>query len=97
MGFKGDGFSAPTSEAFAYFVKQVRQSRQQGTAVLEPQFVRATVFEPINDLIAAGGSNNLEQAAELLAELDAAAFRVLDWQNQALYLKVLVNAWTKEP
>lgn len=97
VGFHGGGFSAPGAEAFVGFQLQVREARQMGAASLPPELVRASVFGPIDELLARGGDGDLERAAELLAELNATAFAVLDWETKARYLQALIQAWTSEP
>jgi hypothetical protein len=97
VGFKGGGFATPTPEAYATFVSGVRETREAGTAAVDPGIARHAVFGAIDDLLARGGSDNLERAADLLSELNATAFALVDWQTRAQYLKVLADAWTEEP
>jgi hypothetical protein len=94
VGFRGGGFSASNRRAFEAFVSQVRESREQGTAAIDPGELRASVFAPIDALIAHGGDP--QRAADLLSELDATAFATLDWETKARYLTVLIQAWTLE-
>jgi hypothetical protein len=96
VGFRDGGYSAPTVEAFQQFTQQVREAHRQGDTALAPELVRPSVFGPIHKLIAQGGDDNLEKAADLLAELNATAFAYLDWETKALYLRILVDAWTLE-
>jgi hypothetical protein len=55
---------------------------------------RAYVFSEIDRLIESGET---EAAARKLAELDAHAFALVDWESKAQYLQVLIEAWTLEP
>src|SRR6185436_20110943 len=73
-------------------MRQVREARQLGDATIDPALARASIFAPIDALIAQG--DQLQQAADELAELDAAAFATLDWETKARYLQVLIQAWT---
>ena len=59
--------------------------------------VRVSVFGNIDLLLASGNSDDLEKAAELLAELDATAFSLVDADTRVRYLTALVKAWTSEP
>jgi hypothetical protein len=52
------------------------------------------VFGEINRLLA---DRQIEEAARRLAELDAHAFALLDWETKSRYLQILVEAWTREP
>jgi hypothetical protein len=55
------------------------------------------VFRNIDLLLASGNSDDLEKAADLLAELDATAFSLIDADTRVRYLTALVKAWTLEP
>src|SRR5262249_39239151 len=56
-----------------------------------------SVCRNIDLLLASGSSDHLETAADLLAELDATAFSLLDTKTRVRYLTALVKAWTSEP
>ncbi len=62
--------------------------------VIPVAMARRLVFDEIDRLIASGDT---EGAARRLAELDANAFALVDWETKARYLQVLVDAWTREP
>jgi len=64
---------------------------------LDPTTVRVSIFRNIDLLLASGDSDDLEKAAELLAELDATAFSLLDADTRVRYSTALVKAWTNEP
>jgi hypothetical protein len=53
------------------------------------QLARSLVFAEINHLL---DHQNLEAGAQRLAELDAHAFSLLDWETKARYLQVLINS-----
>jgi len=93
----GGGRVAPTGGAFTALQTATQESLQQGTAKLEGALVRQTVFEPIDKLLASGKDDDLEKAADLLAELDVTAFATLDIADRFTYLSALVRAWTLEP
>ena len=61
--------------------------------VVPKEMARPLVFGEIDRLIAADKG---EEAARKLAELDAAAFALVDWEIKAKYLEVLTDAWTLE-
>jgi len=58
------------------------------------KLARSIVFGEIDRMIASG---DIEAAAKRLAELDAHAFALMRWETKFRYLKVLINAWTREP
>ena len=60
---------------------------------LPPTLARPRVFDVIDQLIAAGET---DEAARKLAELDANAFALVDWTVKARYLEILTDAWTLE-
>lgn len=62
--------------------------------VIPPELARSLVFSEIEQLLANGDT---ETAAHRLAELDAHAFALLDWETKVRYLQVLVAAWTRQP
>ena len=95
--FRGGGWSAPSAEAFVSAQQLFREAREQGRGQLQPEMARSLVFGPIDDLLARGGDDDLERAAELLAELNAQAFALLNLETKARYLQVLIRAWTSEP
>jgi hypothetical protein len=95
--FPDGGRTAPTREAFTGFAGRLAAAREQPRLPLDPTTVRAAVFRNIDLLLASGDSDDLEKAAELLAELDATAFSLVDADTRVRYLTALVKAWTKEP
>jgi hypothetical protein len=62
-------------------------------AVIPAAYAAPMVFGEIDALLA---SEDIEGAAQRLSELDAAAFRIVDWETRARYVKTLVDAWTWE-
>lgn len=97
VNIRGDSYLAANIATWQQFSSQLWSARQQGLTGLAPEVLRTTVFAPIDELIASGGDEDLERAAQLLAELNATAFAVLDWETKSRYLEVLINAWTEEP
>lgn len=95
--FPDGGRTAPTREAFTGFVKRLAVAREERRLPLDPTQVRASVFANIDRLLATGDSDDLEKAADLLAELDATAFSLIDADTRVRYLTALVKAWTGEP
>jgi len=74
------------------FITQIAlTSKKQGT--IPAKRARSLVFGEIDQLIAVG---DFEQAARRLAELDAHAFALVDWETKARYLRMLADAWTRE-
>jgi hypothetical protein len=61
--------------------------------VIPAELARSLVFAEIDRLISNG---DMEEAARRLAELDANAFSLVDWETKARYLQVLIEAWTLE-
>jgi hypothetical protein len=95
--FPDGGKTAPTKEAFTSFAGRLAAAREEPRLPLDPASVRASVFGNIDSLLATGKSDDLEKAADLLAELDAAAFSLIDADTRVRYLTALVKAWTNEP
>jgi hypothetical protein len=95
--FPGGGRTAPSSEAFAEFADRIAAARKEQHAGLDPALVRRSVFGVIDGLLATGKEDDLERAADLLAELNAVAFSLLDPETRARYLAALVKAWTSDP
>jgi tetratricopeptide (TPR) repeat protein len=95
--FPDGGRTAPTRQAFTGFAGQLAAARKQPRLPLDPTTVRVSVFRNIDLLLASGNSDDLEKAAELLAELDATAFSLVDADTRIRYLTALVKAWTSEP
>jgi hypothetical protein len=95
--FPDGGRTAPTVEAFAGFAERLAVAREEPRLPLDPTKVRAFVFSKIDQLLASGDSDDLEKAADLLAELDATAFSLIDADTRVRYLTALVEAWTSEP
>src|SRR6266436_4397375 len=95
--FPDGGRTAPTREAFAGFAERLAVAREESRLPLDPTKVRAAVFSNIDLLLATGDSDDLEKAADLLAELDATAFSLVDSDTRVRYLTALVKAWTSEP
>ena len=95
--FPDGGRTAPSSAAFAAFTSRAAEARSQPGAPLDIKMVRASVFQNIDRLLATGDSDDLEKAADLLAELNATAFSLLDTATRVRYLEALVRAWTDEP
>jgi hypothetical protein len=95
--FPGGGRTAPSSEAFAAFGARLAEARQQPSLPLDVEQVRTSVFQNIDRLLATGADDDLEKAADLLAELDATAFSLVDAATRVRYLEALVRAWTAEP
>jgi hypothetical protein len=95
--FPGGGRTAPSAEAFAEFGARVAEARRQPGLPLDLAQVRTSVFQNIDRLLATGTGDDLEKAADLLAELDATAFSLLDTATRVGYLEALVKAWTAEP
>lgn len=95
--FPDGGRTAPTREAFTGFAGRLAAAREEPRLPLDPTTVRAAVFRNIDLLLASGDSDDLEKAAELLAELDATAFSLVDSDTRVRYLTALVKAWTSEP
>jgi hypothetical protein len=58
------------------------------------ELARSLVFGEIDRLIA---NDELEEAAQRLAELDANAFALVNWETKVAYLQTLIDAWTREP
>ena len=95
--FPDGGRTAPTREAFSGFAERLAVAREEPRLPLDPTKVRASVFGKIDLLLASGDSDDLEKAADLLAELDATAFSLIDPDTRVRYLTALVKAWTSEP
>ena len=76
--FPDGGRTAPSSEAFAAFATRVGEARRQPGPPLDSTLVRTSVFQNIDRLLATGDSDDLEKAADLLSELNATAFSLLD-------------------
>ena len=57
------------------------------------ELARPLVFGEIDRLIAADKG---QEAATKLAELDASAFVLVDWETRVKYLEILTDAWTFE-
>lgn len=91
------GRTAPTRQAFTGFAGRLAAAREQPRLPLDPTTVRASVFRNIDLLLARGNSDDLEKVVELLAELDATAFSLVDADTRVRYLTALVKAWTSEP
>jgi hypothetical protein len=90
--------TAPTGEVLVSFFKEVRATQVASPGgALDPKKVRSTVFSAIDALLGSGESADLEKAADALAELDAAAFGLVDADTRVRYLSALVRAWTLEP
>ncbi|MGF1430791.1 AHH domain-containing protein [Kitasatospora sp. LaBMicrA B282] len=76
----------------------------EGGAELPAEQARALVFDRLDQLVDAAlatedgepDGSRLQEAADRLAELDLAAFELVDWQTKARYLTVLIEAWTRE-
>lgn len=58
------------------------------------ELARSLVFGEIDRLIA---NDELEEATRRLAQLDANAFALVDWETKVNYLQTLIDAWTREP
>jgi hypothetical protein len=95
--FPDGGRTAATRAAFVDFGERLATARKQPGPPIDIATVRASVFRNIDAFLARGGSDNLEKAAELLSQLNATAFRLLDSQTRIQYLKALVKAWTSDP
>src|SRR5262245_47502702 len=95
--FPDGGRTAPTRQAFTGFTGRLAAAHEQPRLLLDPRTVRVAVFRNIDLLLASGNSDDLEKAAELLAELDATAFSLVDADTRLRYLTALVKAWTSEP
>jgi hypothetical protein len=95
--FPDGGRTAPTPQAFAGFAERLAAAREEPRLPLDLAQVRAAVFSNIDLLLASGDSDDLEKAADLLAELDATAFSLVDADTRVRYLTALVKAWTNEP
>lgn len=95
--FPDGGRTAPTREAFTGFAGRLAAAREEPRLPLDPTKVRAAVFSNIDLLLATGDSDDLEKAADLLAELDATGFSLIDADTRVRYLTALVKAWTLEP
>jgi len=94
--FPDGGRTAPTREAFAGFAERLAVARAEPHLPLDPVKIRAAVFTNIDLLLATGDSDDLEKAADLLAELDATAFSLIDASTRVRYLTALVKAWTSD-
>jgi hypothetical protein len=77
---------------FEEYLKQI-QATDPRLGLVSPAWAAPMVFGEIDALIM---SDETEQAARRLSELDANAFRIVDWETRARYIKVLVDAWTWE-
>jgi hypothetical protein len=95
--FPDEGRTAPSREAFTSFAGRLATAREEPRLPLDPTQVRTFVFGNIDRLLASGDSDDLEKAADLLAELDATAFSLIDADTRVRYLTALVKAWTSEP
>lgn len=95
--FPDGGRTAPSRRAFAGFAARLAAARAQPRLPLDPATVRVSVFRNIDLLLASGDSDDLEKAAELLAELDATAYSLVDTNTRVRYLSALIRAWTREP
>jgi hypothetical protein len=76
--FPDGGRTAPTREAFTGFAERLTVAREEPRLPLDLVKVRAAVFADIDLLLASGDSDDLEKAANLLAELDATAFSLIE-------------------
>ncbi|MCB0176440.1 MAG: hypothetical protein KDJ97_38435, partial [Anaerolineae bacterium] len=74
------------------FYNELKLGRPQ-QHLIPRELARPLVFGEIDQLIAA---EKTEEAARKLAELDAAAFALVDWDVKAQYLIILTDAWTLE-
>ncbi|HLW71305.1 MAG TPA: hypothetical protein VKS22_11860 [Candidatus Binataceae bacterium] len=95
--FPDGGRTAPTREAFTGFAGRLAVAREEPRLPLDRAKVRVFIFGNIDLLLASGDSDDLEKAANLLAELDATAFSLIDADTRVRYLTALVKAWTSEP
>lgn len=90
----GVGFWPSRAHNAAYESIVARERRLPAEAThLEPSLVRANVFSQI-DALMANESDNLEEIARLLSQLDATAFATLSSDDRFRYLSVLLRAWT---
>jgi hypothetical protein len=85
----------PSPESAESYHRMVGGEAASGQAGLDPQLVRETLFQPIDELIQ-GSAEEQEQAAERLAELDAAAFSTADAESRARYLLHLLAVGPSE-
>ncbi|MBV8092934.1 MAG: hypothetical protein JO110_06825, partial [Acetobacteraceae bacterium] len=91
------GHFAPSAKAYAAFGERVEAASKGPQTPFESSVVRAAVFRIIDALLASGSDDDLEKAADNLAELSEAAFSLLDAETRIRYLTALVKAWTNEP
>lgn len=89
---EGQPMWPPSRELVEEFYAELKLARPQ-QQVVPKELARPLVFGEIDRLIAADKG---EEAARKLAELDAAAFALVDWTIKAKYLEVLTDAWTLE-
>jgi hypothetical protein len=89
-----DGISAPDVGTFGAFRALRLESIRAGTGGLDPTYARHLVFDPIDRILAGSDDDRIQQAAELLSELNSEAFAVLDWHTRQQYIQVLIQAWT---
>lgn len=80
--------------ATSHLQQQLQSDEHEGRTEVPTELVRSSVFGEIDRLISLDGEDNLARAAELLARLNAEAFRVIDRETRVRYLTILLNTWT---
>jgi hypothetical protein len=86
-----------TADGATYFEFQAELAKAPKGSGIAPRVARRAVFEDIDALvqrIIAGEADLIEDAARELVKLDAQAFSVVDWETKALYVEILLRAWT---
>jgi hypothetical protein len=86
-------FFPPSIRHAESFSRQL-EATAEGRGTIPLEVARRELFRQIEDLLRDGQT---QRASERLSQLGVDAFTVLDFEEKARYVRVLVEAWTRRP